>query len=248
MEHPRIGTVDIPARVERERYFRELTFLELSVLYAGPVRPGVLARFAELAPAGTLGLVAPFVLTHKEPPHGAKLWPHDATSGEFRDSAPGRAALAPLRAAVDQLRAACVVFHAPASFSPSAANRERLARFFGEVATAEAIGAPRVWVPGGLWEVRAAAKLAEELGVACAFDPLVRAPGDPPEMYEELDVSSLYLRIEGAGRTGPIRSERLEEIAALLEHYEELPRTVVFASAERWHDARNLKRLLEATG
>lgn len=247
MEAPRIGTVDIPARVERERYFRELAYVELSALYAGPVRPGVLARFAELAPKGAIGLVAPFVLTQREPPHGTKLWPHDATSGEFRDSAPGRAALAALRAAVDQLGACAVVFRAPPSWSPSAANREQLARFFGEVATAEAIGAPRVWVPGGLWEVRAAAKLAEELGVACAFDPLVLAPGDPPELYEDLGVSSLYLRVEAAGRAGSIRSEKLEELAALLEHYEDIPRTVAFASAERWQDARNLKRLLEAT-
>lgn len=247
MEAPRIGTVDIPARIERDRYFRELTYVELSALFAGPVRPSVLAKFAELAPKGAIGLVAPFVLTQREAPHGTKLWPHDATSGEFRDSEPGRAALAALRAAVDQLGACSVVFRAPVSWSPSAANRERLARFFGEIATAEAIGAPRVWVPGGLWEVRAAAKLAEELGVACAFDPLVRAPGDPPEMYEDLEVSSLYLRVEAAGRSGAIRSEKLEELAALLEHYEDLPRTVAFASAERWQDARNLKRLLEVT-
>jgi hypothetical protein len=103
-----------------------------------------------------------------------------------------------------------------------------------------------VWVPGGLWDVRTAAKLAAELDVVVSFDPLVRAPDEPPEIHYDLDVSALYLRVEGAGRSGPIRNEKLEDLAALLEHYEDLQLTVAFASPERWQDARNLKKLLDA--
>jgi uncharacterized protein YecE (DUF72 family) len=235
----RIGTVDIPTRVERERYFRELSYLELSALFAGPQKPGTLAKFAELAPAGTIGLAAPFVLTHRKPPVGQKLWPHDATVGDFRDSELGRAALVQLREAVKTLGASCVVFRSPDNFSTSAANREQLKRFFGEVATD--IGADRVWVPGGLWEVRAAAKLATELEVTLAFDPFVRDPGSPPEIHYELEATSLYFRIE---RPGSISTERMEDLAALIEHYEDLPLTIAFASPDRWNDARNLKKLL----
>jgi hypothetical protein len=72
---------------------------------------------------------------------------------------------------------------------------------------------------------------------------MVRAPGQPAEIYFDLDVSSLYLRVAG-GRTGPIRGERLEDLAMLVEHYETLPITVAFASEERWQDARNFKKLL----
>jgi uncharacterized protein YecE (DUF72 family) len=241
----RIGTVDIPERTDRARYFRELTYLELSAMFAGPLKPSALAMWAELAPPGSLGLVAPWVLTQRKPPKAAKLWPHDETVGDFRDSAPGRAALAQLAAAVQQTRAGYVVFRSPPVFAASAANRDQLKRFFGEVATAEALGAQRVWVPDGLWDVRTAMTFAKELGVQCAFDPLVRDPGQPPEVHYDYDVSALYLRISGLGRTGPIRSERMDDIVALLEHYEGIPATVVFDSPARWVDARNLKKTLE---
>jgi hypothetical protein len=136
------------------------------------------------------------------------------------------------------------VFRSPESFSPSAANRDVLRKFFTELVPEEQLGTQRVWLPGGLWEVRAAAKLATELGVILAFDPLVTEPGDDADLYDGLEVSELYLRPESAGRAGTIRNERLEDLAALIESYEDLPVTVSFASPERWNDARNLKKLL----
>lgn len=234
----------MPPRVDRERYFRELSYLELSLLFAGPVKPGALSKWAAVAPPGSIGLVAPFSLTHRKPPSGAKLWPHDASTGDFRISDTARAAFDALCEAAKTLRARCVVFRSPDTFSPSAANRDALRRFFGELATAEALGAERVWVPGGLWEPRSAVKLATEIGVTCAVDPLVRAPGEEVDPFEHLEADSLHFRIEGAGRTGTIRNERLEDLAALLETYEDRPRTVVFASPQRWADARNFKKLL----
>ncbi|HET9992635.1 MAG TPA: hypothetical protein VFQ65_29075, partial [Kofleriaceae bacterium] len=68
-------------------------------------------------------------------------------------------------------------------------------------------------------------------------------PNAPPEIHYGLEATSLYLRIESA-RSGLIRNEKLEDLVALIEHYEELPVTVAFASPERWQDARNLKKLL----
>ena len=184
------------------------------------------------------------MLTHRQPPAHAKLWDHDATTGDFRDSPLSRAALAPLREAVDLVSAPHVVFRSPDTFSASAANRDQLKRFFLEIATPDVIGTNRVWVPGGLWDVRTAAKLASELEVTLAFDPLVRDPNDPPEIHEDLEVTSLYFRIESAGRAGTIRNEKLEDLVVLMEHYEAIPLTVVFASSERWNDARNLTKLL----
>jgi hypothetical protein len=87
-------------------------------------------------------------------------------------------------------------------------------------------------------------KFATELGIVCAVDPLVQAPGDQADPLDDLDAASLYFRVENAGRAGTIRSERLEELAALLEGYDDRDLTVVFASAERWSDARNFKKLL----
>jgi uncharacterized protein YecE (DUF72 family) len=234
----------VPARIDRERYFAELTYLELSALFAGPQKPSTFGKWAE-APRDTIGLVAPFVLTHRQPPDAQKPWPHDATTGEFRDSPLARAALEPLAAAIRDVGARCVVFRSPETFSPSAANRDQLKRFFAELATPEAIGIERVWVPGGLWEVRTAAKLAVELAVTLAFDPLVRAPDDPPEIYDDLE-GQLQFRIASGARAGLIRNERLEDLVMLLEHYEDLHPAVAFASPERWHDARNLKKLVSS--
>jgi len=241
----RIGTVDIPERVDRARYFRELTYLELSALFAGPLKPSLLAKWAEVAQPGTLGLVAPWVLTHRKPPKSDRLWAHDATVGDFRDSIPGRAALVQLKAAITQLGAAFAVFQSPPLFAASAANRAQLAAFFGEVATEEAVGAARVWVPDGLWDLRTAIAFAKELGVICAFDPLVRDPGQPPEVHYGLDVSALYLRVAGLGRAGSLRTERIDDLVSLLESYEDIPATIVFESPARWQDARNLKKTLE---
>jgi hypothetical protein len=242
----RIGCVDVPARVDRERYFRELTYCELSALFGGPQKPNTFAKWAEVAPPQTLGLVAPFPITHRKAPPAAgaaAAWPHDASTGDFRDSPLARAALGDLIAAVKQTKAACVVFRSADQFSASAANRDQLTKFFSEVAPEETLGCERVWVPGGLWDLRTAVKFATELGVTCAFDPLVRDPNDPPEIHYGLEAKSLYLRIESP-RAGLIRNEKLEDLVALMEHYEELPVTVAFASPERWPDARNLKKLL----
>lgn len=241
----RIGTVDIPDRTERSRYFRELSYLELSALFAGPLKPGSLGKWKDFAPAKSIGLVAPFVLTHRTPPKATRNWDHDATTGDFRDSALGRAALAQFREAVRTIDAGYAIFQSPPLFAPSQANRDRLAQFFGEVATADAVGTARVWVPDGLWEVRTAAKLATELGVICAFDPLVRAPEAPPEIYYGLELEELYLRITGLGRSGPIRTEKQEDLIALLMEYAGRPATIAFESPSRWADARNLKKLLE---
>lgn len=240
----RVGTVDVPARIDRERYFRELTYLELSALHAGPQKPSTFAKWKDVAEPKTIGLVAPFVLTHRKPPSGTKLWEHDASTGDFRTSKLAADTIAPLAEAVKLIDAACVVFRSPDAFSPSAANRDQLKKFFGELATQDAIGTERVWVPGGLWEPRVAVKFANELGVTCALDPLVQEPGATDDPYSDLEASSLYFRIEGVGRAGMIRNERLEDLAALVESYEDLRLTIAFNSPERWHDARNFVKLL----
>jgi hypothetical protein len=239
-----IGTVDLPDRMDRGRYFRQLSYLELSAWFAGPLKPSAVTKWAEVAPKGSLGLVAPWVLTQRKPPNPTKSWVHDATVGDFRDSGPGRVALAALVGAVQAVSARCVVFRSPPLFAASAANRDTLRRFFGEIATTELLGVPRVWIPDGLWEPKTAVKFATEIGVTCSVDPLVRDPAGSPDLFFELEAESLYFRVEALGRAGTLRTEKQEELAALLEHYESIPVTVAFASAQRWSDAKNLKKVL----
>src|SRR3569623_1703971 len=124
-----------------------------------------------------------------------------------------------------------------------ASNRDQHMQLLGEIATFDL---PRVRIPGGLLHVRTAVKLAAELGVTRAFDPMVREPGEPAEVHYDLEADSLYLRIERAGRSGAMRPEKLAELADLVASYEDRELTVVFASSERWSDARNFKKLLDA--
>lgn len=171
-------------------------------------------------------------------------WPHDASSGDFRDSACARDAIPPLAQAATQLGAHCVLFKSPELFSPSVANRDALRRFFSEVVTAETLPCDRVWLPGGLWEIRTALSLARDLGITLAFDPTVRAPEDPASVHYDLEAPSLYFRVENAGRTGTMRPEAIEDLAALIEHYDGTDLTIAFASPQRWADAQNLKKSL----
>jgi uncharacterized protein YecE (DUF72 family) len=250
MEDPTvsIGTVDLPDRMDREHYFRELSYLELSMLYAGPVKPSVIAKWKTAIPSGaSVGLVAPWVLTDRKAPSSPRVWDHDPTVAEFRESGPARVALAKFREALTQLAASFAIFRSPALFAPSAANRETLTRFFAEVCPPDSFDAPLVWIPDGLWEPRSAITFARELGVLCAFDPAVREPGQPPEIYYDLDVEGLYLRISGLGRAGSIRNERHEDLAMLIESYGSIPVTVAFDSPQRWQDARNFKKLLSSS-
>src|SRR5262245_8956298 len=175
----RVGTVDLPARSGWDRYFGILSYLELSGLFAAPVKTGTLSRWRAAAPSRSLGLVAPWPITHRRAP-SSRGWAGDDESGEFRDSAATREALAALAAAAGRVEAAAVVFQAPADHSTSASSRETLQRFFAEVAPATMFaGVHRVWIPGGLWERELALALAAESGVLCAVDPFVRAPDEP---------------------------------------------------------------------
>lgn len=215
--------------------------MELSALFAGPPKPSALAKWSTAAAAGSLGLVAPFVCTHRTPPTSTgQQWPFDASTGDFRDSPLTRNAIGSLRQAAAQVGARCVVFKSPELFSPSSAHRETLQTFFRSIATEDAMACERVWLPGGLWEVRAALAFARELGVTLAFDPTVRAPQEPPEIYYDLEAPSLYFRVDHAGRAGAMRQEAIEDLAALIEHYDQTRLTVAFASSERWTDARHL--------
>jgi uncharacterized protein YecE (DUF72 family) len=214
-----VGTVDIPERVDREKYFATLDYVELSLLVRG-VKDKTRDKWAATCPRGAVGLVV---------------------ASELREIS------VTLAEDVAAFGAACVVFRSPPLFSPSQAHRDQLRRFFGEVATVEAVGSARVWVPDGHWEPRAAVKLGAELGIACAIDPLVREPGAPPELYEELEAPAMYFRIEAPSRPGTLDLGQLEELAALVEHYEERSVQsvrVVFATHDRWRDARAFKALV----
>jgi hypothetical protein len=235
----RVGTVDLPARAGWDRYFGALTYLELSGLFAAPVKTATMSRWKAAAPPRTLGLVAPWPITHRKPPVGPRGWSSDAASGEYRDGEAAREAVSALAAAAVRLEAAAVVFQSPADLSPSTATRDHLTAFFTGIAPASVFGgAERVWIPGGLWEPATALAFAEQLGVVCAVDPFVSDPEHPLPPLP----SQVYLRPTGLGRSGVLSADRLDELHQLLDGTDSA--IVAFATGERLKDALNLAKLV----
>ena len=252
MTEARIGTVDLPVRIDASSYFRELSYLELSALFAGPLKPSSLAKWAaDRTASGAIGAGRAVGPHASQAAEGDQLWPHDATVGDFRDSAARHAPRSPqLACAVDAARRRRTSCSDRRRCSPRRRRTAtQLKRFFGEIATEDAVGTTRVWIPDGLWDLRTAVTFANELGVICAFDPLVRDPGQPPEVHYDLERVRALLadRRARALRSDPQRTTGGPR-ACCSEHYEKLPATIAFESPSRWQDARNLKKTLEGCG
>jgi hypothetical protein len=217
-----IGCADLPHGIGWDRYFGKVSFLETSALTRGAVRPSVLTKWRAAAPgAGAFAVVAPPMVPE---PLGVERGTESL--------------IETLRA----LEASLVVVRTPPSFSPSAANRELLRRYFGEVLVD--VGVERVWQPDGLWDTRTALKLAGELGVILGADPLVRDPTkEPVDFYSTLETDALYCRVTGLGRGARIlSSSQLDELSMVTEAYE---RTwVVLATVDSFADASRFAKLL----
>jgi len=235
----RVGTVDLPARAGWDRYFGVLTYLELTGLFAAPVKTATMSRWRAAAKPRSLGLVAPWPITHRKPPIGPRGWTSDAQSGDFRDGPAARESVATLAAAAQRLEAAAVVFQSAHDLSTSATVRDHLRHFFTAVAPAETFpGTERVWVPGGLWEPEGALAFATELGVLCAVDPFVTDPERPlPPLG-----ASIYLRPSGLGRSGVLSADRLDELLQITLEADSA--FVAFATSERLKDAINFAKLV----
>lgn len=241
MSELRIGTADLPPRTGIEHYFKALSTVEISALAFAPMKPATLVKWKATVPPRSIGLHAPWVITHRKNPSGNTERKADAGSGEFRDSPVVQEALNELASSAEAIDAWSVIFPSPPLFSPSQANRDRLRTFFNEIATAERFaGRTRVWLPDALWEPVAAVRFASELGVLCAVDPLVKDLAYRPGVFSELDTDHAYLRVLGLGRTGPLRQDNQDELAGIAGSYKSA--TVIFATAERWKDAKNFKR------
>jgi hypothetical protein len=212
-----VGTADLPQGVGWERYFAKLSFVETTALVPGPVRAAVVAKWRAAAPGpGSFALVGPAI--------GSDLGPFLAAAAVLEPSA--------------------LVFRTPASFSPSANNRDLLRRFFEEL---PAVGdAVRVWQPDGLWDTRTAVKLAGDLGVVFGVDPLVRdQTREPADFFATLETNELYFRVTGLGRGGrKLSSSQAEELNEIVAAYERS--WVIFATADSLADAARFARGLRS--
>jgi uncharacterized protein YecE (DUF72 family) len=254
-KHVIVGCAGLPRGLGWPRYFQRLPYLELGALLAGPVRSTVLRRWRSAAPSrGAFGVVAPAVVTHSPGPRGfgPRGWPvppgraHEV--GGFRNTEWVAAGHVAHMTALDLLDASAAVYRTPPDFSPSAANRDAMRRFFSEVMTAEVAGERlRVWHPSGLWEPPVAQAFAHELGILCALDPLGADPtGEHLAWWSSVEGDDAYFTISGLGRGRRTPPDRLEELAEIASRFQRA--WVVFATSEPFPDAIRFSGLVSDTG
>ena len=238
-----VGCAGLPAGLSRPAYFRNLDLLEVDATLTQPPRDTVLARWRQEAPPeAAFSALAWQLITHDaSAPTYARLAPPlseeaRARVGSFRDSDEVRAAWQRTLAAARALGAGVILFQTPASFTPVEENRVALRRFF-TAAAAEAPDLVLAWEPRGVWSTAAAGALAREAGVVHALDPL-ELEGPPPEG------PLAYFRVYGLGVYGHrLSDDALERIVKAAQGYQ---RTwIVFASTDKYADARHLRGRLE---
>lgn len=225
-----VGCVDLPHGMSRRVYFQKLRFLETRLPADEVPSERIMRRWRnEAGGAGRFAIVAPRDLY--EPP----------TSPE---SAPERAAIAAraslLASGARQAGAVAVLFATPPSLTPSTAHRDRLRRLFEDIAGPDRFsGLCRIWQPDGLWRPALAARLARELGVVAACDPLAADAfddGGPPPPG-----AIAYARVGGMGR--PSRALGDDDLARLAEWLEPCQRGfVAFDTPAKLRDAQGLAR------
>jgi uncharacterized protein YecE (DUF72 family) len=248
-----VGCADLPAGLRRKRYFEQLEYLENEGTRFQLPTARVFKRWREEAgPQGRFGLVAPQVITDKPGPRGYGRGGEGLTTEQLAQAG-GFGVTPVIERAVDELIAACatlpadtVIFRSPPEFAPSAANRDAMRRFFAELAPAQRFGdTVRVWEPQGLWEPEVAARLAAELGLVYAWDPLSNDPLATSLDVDELPDATGYFRITGLG----VSKQRFDDysLEPVLELASECKRAwIVFAHLHKYPDAIRCRRLVDA--
>lgn len=247
-----VGATALPKRVARSAYFSALEYFECNLWFTGPVKAASWRKWTDDARAareenpdgGLLGVVAPMLVTHPVGRGMTTRWAIEPADkpllGHFRSTPSASHALDTFAAQLES--PPVVVFPTPATFSPSAANREALHAFFAERGAAERFGgATRVWQPSGLWDLATALKTATDAGVVLAWDPL-SDPTTPPDVYESLEAEAMYWRISGYGRSGPLSAGHFDQLADLAQTRDQA--WFVFASPDSWKDAKRFRDLL----
>ncbi len=238
----RVGCAGLPSGVARAAYFEHLDLLEVETTFFEPPGEVALRRWRREAPpaCGFTALAWQLVTHDSDSPGYARLnHPLDGTAigqvGSFRDTQLVRDAWARSVSAAQALAAEVLLLETPPSFTPSESHREALRRFVGEVAGNRG-NLALAWEPHGIWEPAEAAKLALELGLIYALDPL-QLEEPPPEEPEA------YFRLHGLGiYRNKISADMLELLAEMIEGYERA--WVVFANVEKYRDAQHFHKLL----
>jgi uncharacterized protein YecE (DUF72 family) len=220
------------------RYFRRLSALELQQSFFEPPRTAALTRLRGQAPARFAFVLRAWqLITHEPGSPGYRRLRAAPTApdacGLFRATELVREATARTFAAARDLGARAVLFETPASFSPSAVHRERLARYFE---TVEREGLALIWDPRGVWSPEGALAVCKDLGLVLCRDP------GAPDFLPPAEGEVAYFKLQGMGRRGPVPED---DLLPILEHAAGAETFCLFNTVDQLRDAERLRALCE---
>lgn len=152
--------------------------------------------------------------------------------GAFRQSDIVREAWETTLACAEALKARCVLFQCPASFTPNAEHTENMRAFFASITRPQKL--KLLWEPRGNWSPELVRQLCRELDLAHVVDPFAMRTVTPQFCYFRLH-----------GRTGfryVYEDDELEELLGMLPR----GRTsyVLFNNVRMREDAARFQRLM----
>jgi uncharacterized protein YecE (DUF72 family) len=210
-------------RMPGPKYLAELRFAELALRAPLP-RPATLRRMRGELTAGEL------VLSLRAPQSTLV-----SARGPLRFDAALEQNFAWLLAARDALDAKLLVLPTPADLTPGVRDRELLAKLVARLPRAE--GRHYVWAPSGPWEPDQAERVARELDLVLAFDPLYQPKPAGP---------IAYARLRSLGAQQSFSDALLEDVHALLEADPDAENYVAFDTSRSFNDALRLQKLAGA--
>lgn len=181
----RIGCAGFSLKLSE--YFQRFNMVEVQETFFDPPTERTLLRWRREAPEGFVFAIRAWqLLTH--PPTSAgyrrirRSWDSAARErfGSLQLTEQTRWAWEIVDRAARILDAGAIVFHTPASFTPTRQNRENLVRFFTSLETGPY---HLVWEPDGIWEEQETEALCRECGLVLAVDPLVSRPFSGKAFY-----------------------------------------------------------------
>lgn len=174
----RVGCAGFSMKLSR--YFETFGLVEVQQSFFDPPTERTLARWRRGAPEGFVFTMRAWQFITHPPTYPGYMrirrpWDQAARDrfGSLQVTEQTRWAWEIMRRAAEILDAKAIIFHTPASFTPTRENRENLVRFFDSI---ERGPSHLVWEPDGVWEDEETEALCSECGLIPASDPLISKP------------------------------------------------------------------------
>ena len=136
------------------------------------------------------------------------------------------------------LAARALLLQTGSDFTPGELNRQRLSAFVD--AFTDAIDAPLLWEPSGLWTIEQTRDFADELGIVPVFDPFMAHQEEIP--FTHGDVGLVVTE-----RTGMRRQFDVFDFKQLLRWTSKYDRVfVMLRGRHKWAHAQHMKTALQS--